>query len=174
MELPRFKYNPVAYDIKVFIHEVGECSVCNEQRSIKYDGSFSADENPEYICPWCIENGAAAAKYDGSFVDYHGIENPNGLVPRTMLDVVSLRTPSYIAWQQEAWLSHCNEPCAFIGYADRERIKPLIEELKEDIEVNIGFDPELIYLHLTTDGDIVGYLFQCVNCGKHRLNADCH
>ncbi|GGE06427.1 hypothetical protein GCM10011571_04460 [Marinithermofilum abyssi] len=34
-----------------------------------YNGPFYALENVEVICPWCIKNGAAAKKFDGSFQD---------------------------------------------------------------------------------------------------------
>ncbi|MFH7016493.1 CbrC family protein [Flavobacterium sp. FlaQc-47] len=181
MELPTFKYSPNAYDIDVFIKEEGTCSVCNLKRGMKYTGSFYSIEEPEYICPWCIQDGSASKKYDGEFNDYAGIEGisanpsiPNSLnMDKESLLEVSERTPSYISWQQEAWLSHCNEPCAFIGYADSEMIKPYLDELKEDIEVNIGYDPEFVQNNLTTDGSLVGYLFQCIHCGRHRLHADC-
>lgn len=181
MELPKFKYSPNAYDIDVFSKEEGICSICNQRRNVRYTSSFYSQEDPEYICPWCIHDGSASKKYNGEFNDYAGIEgvsaNPliegKGNIPKDYLLEVSERTPSYISWQQEVWLTHCNEPCAFIGYADSEIIKPILDELKEDIENNIGYDPEIIQNHLTTDGSLVGYLFQCVNCGKHRLHADC-
>ncbi len=84
----------------------------------------------------------------------------------------SERTPSYTSWQQEVWLTHCNEPCAFIGYADTKTIEPLMAEINEDIENN-GYEPEFIKNNLTKDGSLVGYLFQCVNCKQHRLHVDC-
>ena len=180
MELPAFKYSPNAYNINVFKKEKGTCSICHEERDIRYTGSFYSLETPAYICPWCIQNGAAGTQYDGEFNDYAGIDgvsaNPaetreNGLT-REMLVEVSQKTPGYISWQQEVWLSHCNEPCAFIGYADSQTIAPLLDELKDDIENNIGFEPEYIRNNLTTNGSLVGYLFQCLHCGKHRLHAD--
>lgn len=181
MELPKFKYSPNAYDIDVFTKEEGICSICNMERDLKYTSSFYSIEEPEYICPWCIHDGRAAKKYDGEFNDYCGIEgvSPDPSIEgkinisKDSLLEISERTPSYISWQQEVWLTHCNEPCAFIGYADSEIIKPYLDELKEDIEINLGYDPEFITNYLTTEGSLVGYLFQCVNCGQHRLHADC-
>ncbi|MEH6978944.1 CbrC family protein [Bacillus pseudomycoides] len=35
------------------------------------------------------------------------------------------RTPGYGGWQQEYWLSHCNDFCAFIGYVEWEEIAHL-------------------------------------------------
>ena len=45
-------------------------------------------------------------------------------------------------------------------------------KLKEDIE-NDGYEPEIIKKHLSKDGSLVGYLFQCTTCGQHRLHVDC-
>lgn len=179
MELPNFKYSPNAYDLDVFEHKEGICDVCNKKRDLKYNSSFYSIEEPEYICPWCIANGSAAEKYNGEFNDYCGIEgvspDPNDAepaIPEKLLLEVTNKTPSYTSWQQEAWLTHCNEPCAFIGYADTKTIEPLLDELKEDIENN-GYEADFIRKYLSKDGHLVGYLFQCVNCGKHRLHVDC-
>lgn len=171
MELPKFKYSPNTYEIDIFEKEEGTCSVCNEKRAMKYTSSFYSVEDPEYICPWCIADGKAAEKYEGEFNDYEGIENAESIAKELLLQV-SERTPSYVSWQQEVWLTHCNEPCAFIGYADTKTIETLMEELNDDIENN-GYDPEFIKSSLTKDGSLVGYLFQCVHCNQHRLHVDC-
>lgn len=179
MKLPKFKYSPNAYKLDIFKTEDGICSVCNNKSNLKYTGSFYSIDEPEYICPWCIANGKAAEKYDGEFNDYCGIEtvspDPNDTkcsIPEELLLEVTNKTPSYNSCQQEEWLTHCNEPCAFLAYADGKRIEPLIEELKEDIENNLGAEIDYVTNNLTTDGSFVGYLFRCVKCGKHRLHAD--
>lgn len=178
MKLPTFKYSPNAYNINVFQNIEGICSICNEERQIKYTNSFYSINEPEYICPWCIANGKAAEKYDGEFNDYCGIESilpnlddANKTIPKDLLLEVTNRTPSYVSWQQEVWLTHCNEPCAFISYADTNTIEPLMEELNGDIESS-GYDPDFIKRNLSKDGSLVGYLFQCVKCKKHRLHID--
>lgn len=181
MELPQFKYSPNAYQLDIFEKVEGTCSICNEKRNIKYKRSFYAIEKPDYICPWCIANGAAAKKYNGEFNDYLGIEgvspdpsDPPPSLPKDLILEICNKTPSYFAMQSEQWLCHCNEPCAFLGYVDSNDIKPILEELKEDIEVNIGFPSEVIINHLSKDSSFYkGYLFQCLKCKKHRLHADC-
>lgn len=171
MQLPQFKYHPNAYQLDIFSQEKGVCSVCENSREIKYTGPFYSEDEPEYICPWCIYDGSAALKYEGQFNDYDGIEDISG-IGEDLLATITERTPGYTSWQQGVWLSHCNEPCAFVGYADSKTIKPYLEELKTDIELNIGYEPEAITNHLTKNGSLAGYLFQCVKCGHHRLHAD--
>jgi uncharacterized protein len=183
MELPNFKYSPNAYELDIFEKKEGICSICEQTRNLKYTSSFYCTGNPEYICPWCIENGKAAEKYKGVFNDYFGIEGVNydedsPTMSETTLDKdlllkITNMTPSYTSWQQEVWLTHCKEPCAFIGYADKETIKPYLEELKDDIESNEGYGAEVIKTHLSKNGSLVGYLFQCTICGNHRLHVDC-
>ncbi len=179
MELPKFKYSPNAYKLDIFIEEEGTCSVCNEKRKLKYNGSFYSIDKPNYICPWCISNGKAAEKYEGEFNDYLGIEgvspdpkDPEPSIPKEMLYEICTRTPSYNSWQQEVWLTHCNEPCVFIGYATSEAIKPILSEVKEDIE-NLNFPIEWFTEGFTRESsDIGAYIFKCCNCGKHRLHVD--
>jgi uncharacterized protein CbrC (UPF0167 family) len=171
MELPIFKYSPNAYRINVFDNEEGICDCCNENRSLRYTGSFYSEEEPDYICPWCIENGKAAEMFEGEFNDYEGIENAE-LIDKELLLEVSERTPSYVSWQQEVWLTHCNEPCKLFGYADGKVIKPILEEIEDDIEGS-GYDKEFIIENLSVDGSLLGYLFQCQKCNKHRLHIDC-
>lgn len=179
MELPRFRYSPNAYRINVFKEDEGTCSICKQPRTIKYDSSFYSADEPEYICPWCIADGSASKTYDGEFIDAASIETPVGYesddavkaaFDENLLEV-SQRTPGYVSWQQEVWLSHCNEPCAFIDYADSETIEPILDELAADIE-NAGYNRDSITEHLSKDGSLVGYLFQCLHCGTHRLHVD--
>lgn len=178
--LPHFTYSPNAYDLDLFEKTEGRCSVCEEERSLKYKSSFYSIDKPDYICPWCIANGKAAEKYNGSFNDYLGIEgvspdpnDPPPNIPEELLLAITDKTPSYLSCQQEQWLTHCQQPCAFIGYADTETIQPLLDELKEDIEQNIGIEPKFIKENLSKDGHLIGYLFRCLKCNQHRLHADC-
>ena len=179
MQLPHFKYSPNAYTLDLFDKEDGICSVCEQPRQLKYICSFYSVDEPEYICPWCIADGSTAKKYKGSFNDELGIEgmspNPDDSPPSLSdehIIAITSRTTSYFSWQQEAWLVHCNEPCAFIGYAGYEEVMPLLDELQDDLS-QWSDDPEEMASFLTKDGSTVGYLFQCVQCGQHRLHVDC-
>lgn len=176
MNYPHFKYHPNAYKLDLFVEEEGTCDVCQKEQFLKYEASFYAEEDPNYICPFCIADGSAAKKYDGSFNDYCGIEgvspdpnDPAPKIPHALLLEICDRTPSYISWQQEQWLTHCNEPCAFIDYADTESIAPFREEIISELDAFIG---EETLNYIRKDGDCVGYLFQCVQCGKHKLHVD--
>ena len=38
-------------------------------RGYAYTAGFYAEEDVDAICPWCIADGSAAARFDGSFTD---------------------------------------------------------------------------------------------------------
>jgi hypothetical protein len=133
MDLPIFDFSPNAYKLDVFEKEAGNCSCCNQNRNLKYTGTFYSEDEPDYICAWCIENGKAAAMFAGAFNDYASNENSEDIAPELLLQI-SERTPSYTSWQQEVWLSHCKQPCKLLGYADFKTIEPLLDELNNGIE----------------------------------------
>lgn len=84
------------------------------------------------------------------------------------------RTPSYVSWQGEKWLTHCDDCCAFIGYVDWDEIKDKLNDFA-DLETDmIEFANDLSHLekYMRNGGDFQGYLFQCLHCSKYRLYAD--
>lgn len=93
-----------------------------------------------------------------------------------MLKELVERTPGYHGWQQEFWLAHCGDFCAFIGYVGWNDIKDRLDEfanLEEDCE-NFGIRNSDLAKCLQKGGDCQGYLFRCLHCGKLRLWGDFH
>ena len=86
------------------------------------------------------------------------------------------RTPGYHGWQQEYWMAHCDDFCAFLGYVGWPEIEEsgLAEEIAETYRQDLcGFEFEDIRQYMRKDGGLTGYLFRCLRCGKHFLYADC-
>jgi uncharacterized protein CbrC (UPF0167 family) len=95
---------------------------------------------------------------------------------REYLEELAFRTPGYCGWQQEQWLSHCGDFCAFVGYVGWKEIQDISDDLKEDISrvcEEMGLSEEEFQRSLTNGSSLQGYLFQCTKCGKHRLAIDC-
>jgi uncharacterized protein CbrC (UPF0167 family) len=69
VELPKFKYHPdpVATGAIKPSEEVCEC--CNRARGYVYTSTIYAEDEIQFICPWCIADGSAAQKFDGMFSD---------------------------------------------------------------------------------------------------------
>ncbi len=174
-DLPTFRLHPNVYQLDLFAREIGTCSCCGQLRDWTYRGPFYAVHKPDYLCPWCIADGSAARRYEGQFNDELCVEGwePDPSVPSVTMDSLLLaevcdRTPGYTAWQQPAWLTHCEQPCAFIAYTGYREIEKLREELAGDLQ---DLPPAYVQA-LSADDNPTGYLFRCVQCGTHRLHTD--
>jgi uncharacterized protein CbrC (UPF0167 family) len=178
MERPLFIYHPNAYALS-FEEVDGICDCCGQSRTLRYRGPFYTPLRPDYLCPWCIADGRAAASYEGEFTGWSDIEgvspdpaDPPPTIARELLLEICERTPGYSSWQQSVWLSHCERPCAFLGFAGSEDLLPILDQVRPDVvEVNPR-DADWLLEHLSRDGEMVGCLFQCLQCGQHRLHVD--
>jgi len=123
-DLPSFRYHPDPVETGSVAPSEAACLCCGRARGFIYVGPVYAErELGEQLCPWCIANGAAAAKFDASFVD--GDDLAEADIDEEIVEEVRTRTPGYIGWQQEAWLSHCEDACEYHGPAaavDLERV----------------------------------------------------
>lgn len=169
--LPTFKYNLDPIGNEIIVNRKAVCPVCNEETDYVYAGPFYSINDVADICPWCIKSGRAASKYDGEFQDSASCDEVEN---REYLDELIHRTPGYIGWQQEVWLSHCGDFCAFEKYVGWKEIANIVDELEEDLK-DIENDYRLTRAELekALGGWLQGYLFKCVVCGKHRLAVDC-
>lgn len=182
-KFPVFKYHPDPIRTGVFRFDKKiECDSCGKETNVYYSNPFYSAENVNAICPTCIANGEAAKKLKGSFQDYLGLEgilpDPNidntGKYKEEQIDELIYRTPGYCGWQQEQWLSHCDDFCAFVRYVGWEEIKNLVDDFVDleadcnDCGLNVEELPEYLY----NGGSCQGYLFQCLHCNKYRLYFD--
>lgn len=172
MKVPIFKYhlNP----IKTGAFKTDKtviCDCCKKETDIYYEGPFYSVSDVEYLCPECIASGKAAGKFEGEFQDAASIDS---VTDNEKIDELIHRTPGYCGWQQEYWIAHCNDFCAFKGYVLWNDIvkmgleKEIEETYREDIN---GIDFNTVKECL--NGAMQGYLFQCLKCKKHFLYIDC-
>lgn len=125
MNLPSFKYHPQPLKTGAISKSEKECVCCGQKRGYIYTGSVYGEiDFEEQLCPWCIHSGLAAEKYDLCFTNYHSLIKAG--LSEEIIENVSKRTPGYICWQSEHWLSHCNDACAFLGDAEKILLSNLI------------------------------------------------
>jgi uncharacterized protein len=183
MDLPRFKYHPKAYELDLFVQSDISCECCGQIRGLIYDHMYAV-KDVEAICPWCIADGSAASMFDGSFVQ--DIEPPDGnfskplTIDATVIDELEHRTPGYVSWQGEYWLTHCNDGCEYHGDLRRDELltlpKATIELFKK--EHDYLFSPrnwasiEALNEIYFPAGDIALYKFVCRHCHLIRLHCD--
>ena len=169
-DLPFFKYHPDPLETGSF--EEGEekiCPCCGNKSNVYYSSFPYCSEDVEYICPTCISNGEAARKFDAEFVqnaEWHG-ENDE-----EKDDELFHRTPGYMSWQGEYWLSCCDDYCAYMGTVGTRELKAMdiADEVIEEYVQRGAFED--IGEYLVKDGPMCGYLFKCIHCGKYHLWVD--
>ena len=174
-DFPKFRYHPDPIGTGAFkkADKPQICECCGQKTGYVYESPFYSTEDVECLCPWCIADGSAAKKFDGEFQDAYSCEEIDDV---SKLDELIHRTPGYCGWQQEVWLAHCNDYCAFVGYVGMAELEKMgLSDKLEDIyrKDEAMFDIGDIRECMTNGGSMQGYLFRCLHCGKYQLYADC-
>lgn len=170
LELPKFKYYPDPLGSGDIIKYETICPVCNQKREYKYIGPFLSKQGAEGICPWCIADGSAAKKYQGSFQLNELCEEVSN---KKFKNELLYRTPGYRAWLLGSWPSHCGDYCIYFGSVGWNETKD-ITELKgtfDNIRRKAGLTQPEFEETFVKEGYIEGHLFRCSKCGKYRLLA---
>lgn len=172
--LPQFRYHPDPLATGAVQASSKKCVCCRSERGYIYTGPVYALENlREMLCPWCIADGSAAARLGASFADAHPLVQAG--VPDGVVEEINLRTPGYISWQQEVWLSHCGDGCEFHGDATETDIIEASAETKLQWKTEYELDES--DWQLATDGyqpagHSAFYKFQCRHCHMILLGWD--
>ena len=175
-QLPSFRYHPDPVATGSVAPSGRECRACARARSLIYVGPVYAEQElTEAFCPWCIADGRAAELFSVEFTDV-GWGVPAG-VPASVTDEIGCRTPGFHSWQQDHWLYHCDDGCAFLGAVGRPELDDYPdawESLKRECEEYGWGQPDVsAYLDsLAKDGSPTAYLFRCLVCGTHLAYTD--
>ena len=165
----KFKYHPNLYTDEILIHGEGVCNCCGKTVTEYVEEVYSA-EDLDCICLECIHNGSAAKKFDAEFVQYaEKVSDPQ------KKDKLFHRTPGYMAWQGENWLACCDDYCEYLGPVGIQELEEMgiKKEVLEDYSKQVPAYPlDVVEEYLNKEGDMTGYLFRCLHCGKYRLYVD--
>ena len=169
-KLPEFRYHPDPLATESFEEGPPEiCPCCGKESTIYYSSFPYSVEDVEHLCPECIASGEAAKKFDAEFVQDAEWE---GEIDREKSKELFERTPGYMSWQGEHWLSCCNDYCAYLGTVGTKELEEMgiADEVIEEYESRSEYTD--IREYLRKDGDLCGYLFQCLHCGKYHIYVD--
>lgn len=95
-------------------------------------------ENVNCICLECIANSKADEKFDGEFIQHSDAE----VSDKSKIEELFKRTPGYVIWQGEHWLTCCDDYCAFIsdvGTAELEKMG-IADEVFAEYDAKYEFD----------------------------------
>jgi uncharacterized protein CbrC (UPF0167 family) len=173
--LPFFKYHPNPIETGNLKLSDKICACCEKARGYIYIASvYSTYDLDESICPWCIADGSAAEKFNATFSDAHPLWKSG--IPEEVIQEVVKKTPGFITWQQEVWLSHCNDACEFHGDLAKQEAKYLEDEAIKKFCIENDLDEEdgrEIVQYYEKGGDLAIYKFVCRHCGEIKLYTDC-
>lgn len=172
-----------------------KCSLCGAIGKC-FDLSFSicselTDSQKESAvgCESCLSEGRFEFWHDTEIgvLDETGLHHvyKHNKEPPVTFQMNSLselrRTPQFITWQQELWLTHCDDFMAYVG-----TWKP-----KDFYEQSATGDGRALFMEMTEeynhlwdssmpeeasrldDWHATYYVFKCLHCGKLRGNWDC-
>jgi len=179
MDLPAFRYHPDPVRSGSVAVSDKTCKCCGKQRGYIYSGPTynEGQELDDALCPWCVADGAAHAKFDVLFVDASEISD---VVPAPVIAELEQRTPGYNTWQQEEWQTCCGDAAAFLMPAGDKELRlrefphvrsGLLKHLT--IEEGMGGDEiQDLMDSLNRDEGPTAYVFKCLHCGKYLYHVD--
>lgn len=175
MSLPAFKYHPNPIATGSVVASPAECRCCGRARGYIYSASvYAVDSLRDQICPWCIADGSAAQRFDAMFSDDDPLVRAQ--VPADVVEEVTRRTPGYVSWQQEHWLSCCRDACEFHGDATRAQLTAATGPAIDSILSETRMTPQewLDFLaRYEPGGSPAIYHFVCRHCKHSKFGWDC-
>lgn len=174
-DLPKFTYHPNPIATESIIPSDEACECCGEARGYVYCTTPYLEKEIEFVCPWCIADGSANAKLGASFSDSWPLSQAG--ISNEIIDEVTLRTPGYISWQQESWISCCDDACEFHGDANPGELAALNGDersrVAKDFDLPIGDFEEMLKFYQPKGSPAI-YKFKCRHCGTVHYNWDSH
>ena len=171
--IPTFRYHPDPIATGALKPSNEMCDACGQRRGFTYTASFYAIDEVENLCPWCIADGSAAKKFDGTFSDDYPLREA-GVSEEIIVEVVC-RTPGFTSWQQDRWLTCCDDACEFHGDASRSEVKAMsLDEVHRTFEATrLPADfVEGFKASYQPAGDPAVYRWVCRHCRTVRYYAD--
>jgi uncharacterized protein CbrC (UPF0167 family) len=169
-----------------FCHQIGEGF------DLEYATCASSDrQEGKFGCARCLSEGRFEFWHDTDIgvLDKNGLSHvykhngtpPPNFAPQALTEL--RRTPRIVTWQQELWLTHCDDFMAYIG----------TWEPKDFVRNSQSGDGRTLFLRMTRDLELrflwdqclepgemapgswhaVYYAFRCLHCGDLAGNWDC-
>ena len=173
--VPHFRYHPDPFKTGVFKDDASVvCECCEQTTDVYYCGHVYSESDAKYLCPHCIANGKAAVKFDATFVQ-DADELPSGAAnAQAKTDELFKRTPGYFCWQGEHWLTCCDDYCEFLGDVGTKELRKMgiADEVFAQYALRGEYDVQTVREYLEAGGEMAGYLFRCLHCGKYKIQVD--
>jgi uncharacterized protein CbrC (UPF0167 family) len=177
MSLPNFRYHPDPIGTGSIKEADTRCIVCGQRSGFVYTGSvYALEEYVDCICPWCIADGSAHNQLGAEFTDRALIGGGTWEeVSEEIIAEIAYRTPGFVGWQQEHWVTCCGDGAAFLGAVGYQELKEFGPEAIGSLKTWPGLageERDRFFRSLDKHGSPTAYLFQCLHCGQYGGYVD--
>ncbi|WP_281932193.1 CbrC family protein [Roseibium album] len=173
LKLPIFEYFPDPIGNGCIVEKKSRCACCEQGRAFMYVGPIYCVDDVSEVCPWCISDGSAAAKWSASFNDIYDV--PKG-VPQDVVETIDSRTPGYSTWQGNTWLFSATDALVFVGEVIGSAITQENEMEKiaacRTALVDWSFPSDFDLSNVVIGGQPAIYLFQDKATMEYKAYAD--
>lgn len=185
MKLPHFKYHPDPIATGSVVESDEPCECCGQSRGFRYTGSIYCEDEISDLCPWCIADGSAAAKFNAELTPSDGLgrgdydDEPWDDVSAAVVEEVSQRTPGFSGFQEERWWTHCGDAAEFVGLVgdidrailETAEAKDFVSHIQKAEEFSAA-DWERYVSSPNKEHGTATYVFRCRQCRKLGGYAD--
>lgn len=175
-KIPVFSYFPDPIGNGCITRKRAKCPCCEKNRPFMYVGPIYVIEDIIEVCPWCVADGSAAAKWDASFNIIQGVP---GTVPDAVVLEIQTRTPGFETWEENHWLYSGTDAMVFLGEVmgrevldedDTNKVDACLKALQA-----LNWTPEesrKVLRAVTIAGQPAIYLFQDRHTGDYAAYAE--
>ena len=118
--VPVFRFHPSPFGSGALEDSPEACECCGLACGVLCTTGPRCAADVERVCPWCVADGSAAARWGATFTDGAFTDSWGGTVDLgpELFDEVFRRTPGFSTLQPVSWWVHCGLPAAFLRVED--------------------------------------------------------
>lgn len=166
--LPRFRFHPDPVLSGAFEPADDPCDVCGQARGLVYTGPcYVEDDFDAVLCPWCIADGSAFARYG---VTFHELSPRPGL-DLTVAEEIEERTPGLLSSNPIEWPLCCEVPMAYLEPAGQAELLARHPRLAAALPTQVAAERQLskaaaeaLVAGLRRDEPPCAQVFRCGKC----------
>lgn len=170
--LPTFRFHPDPVQSGSVERSGATCRACGRVRGFVYMGPCYGEVDLDgALCPWCIADGNAHAKFATTF---HDLTLPDDADPAARAEIEQ-RTPGFATFNPFAWPSCCGSPMAYLEPAGIAEVRARYRNLEGQLMATIVHDLQLsgcgarqMLESLHRDQEPCVHVFGCGACGSRR------
>lgn len=174
--LPSFRFHPDPLQSGVVERSPAACRCCGQRRGFVYlGGTYGEMDLTGALCPWCIADGSAHARFGVTFQD---ADLPSDQPPEVLAELEE-RTPGLVSCNPVTWPVCCGAPMAYLEPAGAGELRSRHPGLAEALPQRLAAEHSLsnaeareLFDALDRDEPPCAHVFRCSACGALCARLD--